>query len=431
MTGTKKFTRLSAAAAAVALLAVTACGGGNNAEGGGDEDSQEQVQLRFAWWGSELRQANSMAIIEAFEDEYPHISVEGEFADWAGYQDLLATQFASRDAPDIVQLDDEFIREYADRGVLLELTDIDTSDIDPTILEGGQAEGVQIAIPTGVNALVMMANPELFDEAGVELPDDTTWTWDDFDEITQTIHEETEAFGTNNPIMQVMRVWARQQGEHLFTEDGQYGLSVEQTEEWFQTLYDWSQAGTLPNASLMVEEESATMEDSLIATGRAALGTSWTNQLPALTTASGVDLVPLRMPSPTGNAEDNGLWFKNTMLIAGNAGTEHPEEVQLFIDFFINTEEAGLHNMMDRGLPINETVRAAVVDQVDAQDQVVAELIDSLGGEITDPEPMLPVGYGAISDSYTRYLQEVMFERMTPAEAAEAFVADAESNLGS
>ncbi|WP_300342642.1 ABC transporter substrate-binding protein [Nesterenkonia sp.] len=417
----------------VGALALTACGGDADGTDGGGEagGEQEEVQLRFAWWGSEHRNANTQAIIDDFMEEHPHISIEGEFNDWTGYQDQLATQVAGGSPPDIVQLDDEFIREYADRGALLELTEVDLSALDQAVVEGGQSEGVQYAIPTGVNALTMLANPELFEEAGVEIPDDTTWTWDDFMEISQTIHEETGAYGINNPIPQVLMIWMRQQEGHLFAEDGQLAMTVDQAEEYFTLLKDMMDVGALPSASELVEENAAVMEDSLIATGGAALGLSWTNQLPAQTEASGLDLIPLRFPSYTGNAEDNGLWFKNTMLIGATAQTEHPEEAQMFIDYFINSEEAGMHNMMDRGLPVNQQVREAVMAEVEGPDLVAAELITELQDEITESEPMPPVGFTGVVETITLRSEDVFFERATPREAAESLVSEIESILES
>lgn len=418
-----------AAAAAISALALSACGDGGATESEATED--DPVELRFAWWGSDHRNDITQGIIDDFEEEHPHIQIAGEWADWSGYQDQLATQVASRDAPDIVQLDDEFIREYADRGALLELTEIDFSDIEDTVVEGGQSEGVQYAVPTGVNALVMMANPDLFEEADVELPDDTSWTWDDFREISETIHEETGAYGTNNPIPQTLMVWLRQHDQHLFTDDGELGIDVEDVEQYFEFLTELIGVGALPSPAEMSEEESAAMEDSLIGTNRAALGMSWTNQLPALTEASGTELIPLRFPSHTGNAEDNGLWFKNTMLVGATAGTEHPEEAQLFIDYMINSPEAGLHNMMDRGLPSNEEVRETVVAEVEGQDLVAAELVEDLDGEITDAEPMLPVGFSGVSDALTLRAQDVFFDRSSVEEAAESLVNEIESILDS
>lgn len=171
------------------------------------------------------------------------------------------------------------------------------------------------------------------------------------------------------------------------------------------------------------------MEDSMIGTGRAAMGMSWTNQLPALTDASGAELIPLRFPSHTGQAEDNGLWFKNSMLVGGNAHTDHPEEVQLFIDYFINSEESGQQNLMDRGLPANESVREVVIDEVEGQDLVAAQLVEDLGDEIADSEPMLPVGFAGISDEISLRSQDVFFGRSTPREAAEQLITQIESML--
>lgn len=415
---------LTAALSVLGLFALSACGGDSDASDDG------QVELRFSWWGSELRNANTQAIIDEFEAEHPDITISGEFNDWSGYLDQLATQIAGGNGPDIVQLDDEFVREYADRGALLALEDVDTSQIDPTVVESGQVEGEQYAVTTGVNALVMMANPDIFEEAGVDIPDDATWTWDDFKEISTTIHEETGVYGTNNPILQAARVWARQNDTHLFSEDGQLALSQDELEEWFSFLQELGEAKALPSPSEMVEEESAVQENSLIATGGSAMGISWTNQLAGLSAAAGTDLVPLRFPSESGSAEDNGLWFKNTMLLGVNAQTDHPDEAQIFVDYFINSTEAGLNNMMDRGLPASQPVRDAVIEDVEGLDLVVADLLTDLESEITTAEPMLPAGFSGVSDSYTNYLQEIFFGRTTPAEAAEGLVRDAENILG-
>ena len=37
-------------------------------------------------------------------------------------------------------------------------------------------------VSTGSNAFAVLANPTLFKEAGVDLPDDSTWTWEEYAE---------------------------------------------------------------------------------------------------------------------------------------------------------------------------------------------------------------------------------------------------------
>ncbi|MFC7616461.1 ABC transporter substrate-binding protein [Actinokineospora soli] len=117
------------ALAAAALLAVAGCGGAPSADGG-------PVTLRFTWWGSDARHTMTQRLIEAFEAEHPGIRVEGEFTGWGDYWDKLATTVAGGDAPDIIQQESRYVREYADRGALLDLTEhvpsvIKTDKLDP------------------------------------------------------------------------------------------------------------------------------------------------------------------------------------------------------------------------------------------------------------------------------------------------------------
>jgi multiple sugar transport system substrate-binding protein len=93
----------AAAAAAVLSLALTGCGGAPQASSDGP------VTLRFSWWGSDTRHKMTEKLIAAFEAENPNINVEGEYGDWSGYWDKLATQVASQDAPDIIQMDAAYL----------------------------------------------------------------------------------------------------------------------------------------------------------------------------------------------------------------------------------------------------------------------------------------------------------------------------------
>ncbi|WP_300342637.1 extracellular solute-binding protein [Nesterenkonia sp.] len=434
MTHYTRYTRLAAAAATAALV-LTACGG--EAEGEGDAadtegDSQEQVQLRFSWWGSDSRHQMTQEIIDAFEDENPHISIEGEFGDWSGYWDQLATQSAGGDAPDIIQMDDKYLREYADRGALLDLSDIDLSEFDEGAVDNGRTEDGLFGITTGINALALVANPDIFDEAGVEMPDDTTWTWEDFAEIAAEISENHDsAFGTNDPNEPGgFQVWLRQQGKHFTTAEGELGFTAEDAAEYFQYYLDMVGTG-MPTATEISENQSAGPDQSLTGTGQVAMAPWWTNQLPALTSASGAELELLRFPSQSGNSAENGLWYKSSMMLSASAATEHPEEVKEFIDFFVNSETAGQLNQMDRGLPANSAVRESIMSDLEPADQKSADFIAAIEEDVMaqPAEPVPALGFSALQEILYRYEIEVFFENLTPEEAAEQMIPEMESEL--
>jgi multiple sugar transport system substrate-binding protein len=169
--------RALATAAPAAALLLTACGGGS-----GDDDGV--VELRYAFWGSDERAQMTQDMIDTFEAENPGIRVEIDYADFGAYFDRLATSVASGDAPDIMTMGGAYHSEYAGRGALLDLAQVGdvirTDEIPDDLLAHGTFDEALYAIPTGVVGYAMVANPAVFDQAGLELPDDTAWTWDDF-----------------------------------------------------------------------------------------------------------------------------------------------------------------------------------------------------------------------------------------------------------
>jgi multiple sugar transport system substrate-binding protein len=213
------------AAAAAVVLALSACGGG-----AAPQSADGKVELRFSWWGGDKRAQLTQAAIAAFEAENPNIKIKPEFGDWSGYWDKLATQMAANDAPDIIQMDEKYITEYSSRGALLDLSkyDIDTSKLDEAALNAGKGPKGLTGIAAGINAATILANPAVFKAAGVALPDDKTWTWEDFGRIAAEVTAKSPtgtygaaAYGTDESSL---GVWLRQNGRSLYTSDGKLGF---------------------------------------------------------------------------------------------------------------------------------------------------------------------------------------------------------------
>lgn len=114
--------------------------------------AQEPVTLRISWWGSQGRHDRTLAVIEMFEEKYPHITIEPEFAGWGDYWDRIATQAAGRNLPDIFQQDMQYIDLYASRGMLADLTPyvdtgaLGTTHIADSELSGGRLDGVNAGL---------------------------------------------------------------------------------------------------------------------------------------------------------------------------------------------------------------------------------------------------------------------------------------------
>jgi multiple sugar transport system substrate-binding protein len=419
---------LPKAAAAAAALSLVLTGCGSSPEAGSDGP----VTLRFSWWGSDVRHKMTEKLIEAFEAENPNINIEGEYGDWSGYWDKLATQVASQDAPDIIQMDAAYLGEYSERGALLELKDVDLSKFDQPVADSGKVDGKQYAVTSGVNAMVVMANPALVSASGVALPDDKTWTWDDLNSTAAAITKASgeKVFGTGQVNSDAAaNLWFRQHGKSLFTTDGKLGFDESDLAEWYEYQAKMRDSKAVPPASVITEDATASIDQQGLSTGRFAMNMYWSNQLGALSKASGQDLEIRRPPSVDGKAADAQQFYKSSMFWSASSRTKHPAEAQKFIDFVTNNATAGDIGLADRGIPANSDIRAAVLSKLTPADAKTARFIDEISSELGDAAPVPPAGGSAAVEALTRYSLEVHFDRLSPQEAAKKALEEARSAI--
>ena len=106
------------------------------------------------------------------------MKIEGQPGEFTSYWDKLATQTAGGTAPDIIQMDMAYIAEYGTRNALLDLKDVDVSKFVEGTVDSGKIDDTLVGVNAGINSAIIFANPQVFEKAKMELPDDTTWTWD-------------------------------------------------------------------------------------------------------------------------------------------------------------------------------------------------------------------------------------------------------------
>lgn len=392
----------------------------------GQADPNAEVTLRFAWWGNAERAAATQKVIAAFEAKNPKIKVQGEPGDFNGYFDRLATNVAAKDAPDVFTLGGAYPAEYANRGALLDLStvDLDLSGIDESALRNGQVKGVQYGVSTGANALAMIANPEVFKTAGVDLPDDTTWTWDDFAALAQKITENSPegSYGSASVLTHdSLDAFARQRGEELYTQDGTLGLTEKSVQDYFAFSHSLTASKAAPGATELVEQAGVSVEQTLMGVGKAAMMLTWSNSVRALSDASGVELKLLHLP---GEKPTPGIWLQSSQYFAVSAQSKKAQAAAKLIDFLINSEEAAAILLTDRGVPSSAAMRSAIAEKLSPGGQAEVEYLDSVGSMDFAPTFIGPTGSTAVSEITARINTNVLFGKVTPAEAARQWMTE-------
>lgn len=431
-----RYSRRSALTLAAGLAAGTtlaACGGGGGDAGG--EISKDAVKLRFTWWGSDARHKRTQQAIDLFTAKYPNITVSGEFKEWNGYWESLATTVAANDAPDVIQMDELYLASYAERGALLDLGSaskhLKTDGIDAAALDTGKVEGKQYAVPTGLAALSIVANTSLLEQYKIAVPDDAAWTWDDLKRIGQEVSKASggkvtgvQSWGFDTGTI---NIWARQAGASLYDDAGKVSIPPAVLADYWQYLLDLAKDGTAPSPSVTVERASAPLDQSGTATNTSAFGVWWNTQLTSLAAASGQNLKLLKLPSNGQPAAAQSPYYKPSMFWSVSSRSEHPAEAALFVDFLLNTPEVGEVLLTDRGLPSNGTVRTAITPKLEASDKAAADFLGAL--QVGTAPRVTPNGASSIEAIVKRHSEEVLFERQTPQQAADAFIKELQAEI--
>lgn len=403
----------------------------------GDESSEgedgDEITLRMYWWGSDLRHRITEEAIAAYEAENQGVTIQAEYADWSAYWDRLATMTAGGDMPDIVQMDLQFLSEYAARGALADLEDlpIDFSEWDEATVDNGRTPDGLFAAVAGINAQVALLNPELFAEAGMDLPDDRTWNWDDYHDIAQQISDSGAGYGTS-PIISdhAVEAWLNQEGLSLFTDDGGLGFEPADLAEYYTYIEDLTSSGAAPDPATQADDVTAPLDQSLFATGQSAMSFWWSNQLAALEDALGSDVEVALRPSSNTGGSPSGTYYKASMFFSIAETSPHQEEAARFLDFLLNSEEAGQIVLAERGVAPNLRVRESMLGDLTEADARISEFIDEISETVDAPPPIPPEGGSTAQEVLQRIGLEVVFGQSSPAEAAESAHAELAGNLG-
>lgn len=406
------------------LLLVTACGGGGSGSDG-------PVTLRLSWWGNDLRLQLTQQAVEAFEAKNPDINVELENSEWTSYWDKLATTTAANDSPDVIQMDEAYIAAYGGRGALLDLSTqssvLDLSAMDAKVLDTGKVDGQLVGAPIGIANFSVGVNPALLAKAGLKMPDDKTWTWDDLATMAQTVSEKLGAdgvsgfdfFGSNAAEI---GMWARQNGQEVFPTDGQTAVTPETLQSYFEFAQRLESTKATPSASSQSEDLTQPLDSTRFATNKAAFHLQFHTQIAAYASASGSDLQLLRLPAQAAG-ESPKMVNKASMYWSVSARSEHPEAAAKLISFLMTDPAAVKIIKVERGVPAIPAVQAEIAPLLDKTGKLSLAFAQELQAEVVPPPQVTPQNASGFGAEVTPIGTDVLFGRKSPADGATAVLA--------
>lgn len=167
--------------------------------------SAEKVTIRLATWAG-AEEANELQSIldelNAESDVYEIVqdSNPGE------YDTRIITQLSGNSGPDLFWISAQRAAQFSAQGVMLDITDrlsasdhpaANTEDYFEASLQPFTYDGKIYGLPWLQQPVMMYVNKSLFDEAGIEYPDET-WTWNEFLDAANKLTKDADGNTPND-----------------------------------------------------------------------------------------------------------------------------------------------------------------------------------------------------------------------------------------
>jgi len=343
---------------------------------------------------------NLQAIVDAFEDENPDITVEVTTLPYGDYGTALQTDLAAGTVSDVFDLEYANYAEYQANGVLAPLEVANPDAYRQSLLEAYSTDGTSYALPSSFSDVVLYYNAELFDAAGLDYPTND-WTWEDEKAAAEAITDEAAGvWGDHQPISfyEYYKVLAQNGGEFLNDDKTAVAFNTPEGLEAAEWLVNKS--GTVMPT---IEQGQGTpdFDTNLFKDGK--LGMLHTG----IWVFGAVADVPFTwdIAVEPGNTEQASAVFSNAIGVS--ATSEHLAAATKWAEFLTSSDtmvqtrldagwelppisdEAQLATYLDKGAPAN---RQAVFDSLDgiALPPVVAEgqteMQDIMGEELVEAQ---------------------------------------------
>ena len=381
----------------------------------------EAVELRFSWWGGEARHEGTLAVIDAYMAKNPNVKIEAEYSGWDGYYQKLVTQLAGTTAPDVIQINYNWLHDLRRQGKFFtdprDMKDIiDVSGFSQASLDAISVDGELQGLPTGLNAVGMIYNKEFFEKNN--LPQDIEyWNWDNLIEEGKRVHEaDANQYLLNEfpkTLVDLSNMYLEQKGKEIVTKDFTVGVNVEELTEVYEYIQKLFDNGVIPPF-----EESALFQDKTEQypkwiNGEMGMFIQVASVIPAL--SGNFDVGVTRVPLMDG-AKSSGVSINATNIFAINDNGPNKEEAAKLINFMLNEEE-GINILKDvRGVQSTENGRKLLLD-AGAINPVISQTIDIASkypGQANNEAEM----NSELNDIKLQYIEKLGYGELSPEEAA-------------
>ncbi|MBO5266538.1 MAG: carbohydrate ABC transporter substrate-binding protein [Ruminiclostridium sp.] len=354
--------------AATTLLSVSACGkteeGGTASGGattGGAAASGEEVTIKFSWWGGDSRHEATQAAVDAFMKKYPNIKVECQFGAWSGWEDSMSTAFYAGTAPDVNQVNWNWISNYSgDGSIFLDMNKVsgtfDLSQYDQSALDQCTVAGELQAIPVSMTGRIFYWNKTTFEKAGISTPTSLEELYAAGEAFKTTLGDDYYPLALGEYDRAILLVYYLESvyGK-AWVVDNKLNYTAEEITKGLEFIQSLEDKHVIPSIATILGDGAESLDKNpKWMDGKYAGIFEWDSSASKFNSAlnEGQELIVGDYFKDFG--EYQGGFAKVSLAFAISENTKHPEECALLLNYLLNDPEGTAIMKSERGIPLSK-----------------------------------------------------------------------------
>lgn len=402
--------------------------------GEGQQDSKENdnVTLRFSWWGGDSRHKGTLDAIALYEERNPNVTIEAEYGGWDGYYQKLVTQLAGGTSADIIQIDQPWLHELSSRSDVflsidgnpnLNISGFDTKFLADFCSYNGDVKG----LPTGLNGEVLFLDKSVLSQYGID--PETNWDWDSIVSVGAAVNKaDSEKYMLNlapDVLTYFLEKYLSQKGGNVINADKTLGFTKSDAIDAFTYFQSWIDQKIIPPFSEIVLYNRKGEENPAWLNSQMASMLTWTSNLDKIRGQKS-DTVVTSLPIMS-DSKNSGIMVRPSQILVVSGASKNSEEAVKFLDFFFNDPEALTILGTVRGVPPTEGGRTLLKEKgvLDPQVEQGTNIALSVLGK---PQTVWQMNV-EIHQILDDIIEEFGFGILPPEEAAEKLISQLENKL--
>ncbi|MDI2587649.1 sugar ABC transporter substrate-binding protein [Psychrobacillus sp. NEAU-3TGS] len=296
-----------------------------------DSDSKENEKSTVEFWTIALQPTFNdyfNDLIATYEEEHPNVTIEWKDFPFDAVQNKLLTSIASKQAPDVVNLNTIFANQMASKGALVDFNEQLTDEQKGIYFDGIYSSTVQgdgaYALPWYTGIPVLYINKNLAEKAGLDI-NNPPQTKEELADWGKQIADKTDSFGY---VFSLGTRSILEEGYEIIKDDKAI-FNNDEIKEYIQSNLDLIENGVIPK-----DIPSFGKQVELFGSEQVAMIISSSSFINQLKTASqDVYENTIAVPAPTGKA---GIRFTNTMNLVVPKDSKNVDAATEFAHFVTN-----------------------------------------------------------------------------------------------